>query len=93
VATKAEKLAELQAELVDIKAARKEASVYASFSVPGGLTAAFRNPAELSARRTQIEKSIQRLLRGGRGMPVDMSQAANGGNDANPYRSGSEVLL
>lgn len=42
---------------------------------------------------TRVEKSLQRLYRGGRGMPVDMSQAARGDTSADPYRSGSEVLL
>ena len=44
---------------------------------------------------TRCEKSLQRLYRGGRGMPVDMSEAGAIGRSGStdPYRSGSEVLL
>ena len=92
MATKAAQLAELHAELTAIKAAMTSARPSsASFSVDG-LQVANRNMDELRKDRTRIEKSIQRLLRGGRGIVVDMS-AGVPGDSGDPYRSGGEVLL
>jgi hypothetical protein len=94
VATIAERITELEAELVAVKAALTSArSGGQSFTVDGQSYSSW-SMSGLRDERTRIEKSIQRLLRGGRGMPVDLSQAANGGtNTSNPFRSGSEVLL
>jgi phage shock protein A len=73
MATRAEQLAELQTELTQIKAAMTSArSSSTSFSVDG-LSVSNRNMAELREERTRIEKSIQRLLRGGRGFVIDLS--------------------
>jgi hypothetical protein len=49
-----------------------------SFSV-AGMSVAYSSPVQIREELTRTEKSLQRLYRGGRGMPVDMSQAASGG--------------
>jgi hypothetical protein len=92
MATKAEKLAELQSELTALKnAIAAGRSGGASVSIDG-MSVANWSIKDLQAERTRVEKSIQRLLRGGRGIVIDMSYttAADSGD---PYRSGSEVLL
>ena len=48
--------------------------------------------SDLRDELTRVRKSIRRLLRGGRGMLVDMSAGVPGDAD-DPYRSGGEVLL
>jgi hypothetical protein len=92
MATKAEKLAELQAELASIKAAQASARSGGQSMSIDGMSKSNWNPKDLQSERTRVEKSIQRLLRGGRGIVIDMSYttAADVGD---PYRSGSEVLL
>ena len=93
MATLAERLTELRAEETALTAAIL-ARIAGGKSVSlDGMSVTYGSAAEMREQREAVRKSIQRLLRGGRGMPVDMSQAANGGNDANPFRSGSEVLL
>ena len=52
----------------------------ASFSVDG-LSKSYSNPAAISAELTKVEKSLQRLYRGGRGFVVDHSYAATGEGD------------
>ena len=66
----------------------------ASFSLDG-MSKSFTNPQNIRDELTRCEKSLQRLYRGGRGMPVDMSQAGavNQGGERDPFRSGGEVLL
>lgn len=92
MATKAEKLADLQIELAAIKTAQASArSGNASISVDG-MSMSNWNPKALQEERVRIEKSIQRLLRGGRGIVVDMSYSTVA-DSGDPYRSGSEVLL
>ena len=92
MATKAEKLAELQSELASIKAAQASARSGGQSMSIDGMSKSNWNPKDLQSERTRVEKSIQRLLRGGRGIVIDMSYttAADVGD---PYRSGSEVLL
>jgi len=75
MATQAEKLAELQAELTAIKARQASAISGARSSMAGSISASNWSPAELRSERTRLEKSIQRLLRGGRGLAVDLSYA------------------
>jgi hypothetical protein len=71
--TRAEQLAELQAELVAIKTAQSNArSGNSSISVDG-MSMSNWNPKDLQMERVRIEKSIQRLLRGGRGIVIDLS--------------------
>ena len=53
----------------------------AAFSIPGGLSKAYRDPAAISAELTKVEKSLQRLYRGGRGFVVDHSYEAAGEGD------------
>lgn len=72
MATQAEKLTELQAELVTVKAALAKASSAQSVSVDG-VSVSRANVNALMERRREIEKAIQRLLNGGRGMRIDMS--------------------
>ena len=91
--TIAEQIAILEARRTVLEAAlTTTGGGTASFSVDG-LSKSYSNPASISAELTKVEKSLQRLYRGGRGMPVDLSEAATGGGSVNPYRSGSEVLL
>jgi hypothetical protein len=91
--TIAEQIAVLEARRTVLEAALTATSGgTASFSVDG-LQQSYSNPAAISAELTKVEKSLQRLYRGGRGMPVDMSAAATGSGSVDPYRSGSEVLL
>jgi hypothetical protein len=97
MATKAEKLAELQADRTRIRtalAAAQTASGTAGFSVDGisQQSGVGINNQYLRAELVAVEKSIQRLLRGGRGIVVDLS-AGVPGDPGDPYRSGGEVLL
>ena len=97
MATKAERLAEMEADRTRIRTAIAAAQTSASsqsFTVDGlsvqsgvGINIKYLRD-ELAA----VEKSIQRLLRGGRGIVVDMS-AGVPGDPGDPYRSGGEVLL
>lgn len=71
--TNAQKLAELQAELAVVKTAL-------SAAITGGQSASMRDKSLTRARldlliaeRNQLERDIQRLERGGRGLPIDMS--------------------
>ena len=74
MATLVAQLAELQTELAAVKTALTAAqSGASSFSVDGIAQTNWRL-SDLRGERTRIEKSIQRLLRGGRGFVVDMSQ-------------------
>jgi hypothetical protein len=92
MSTKAEKLADLQTELAAIKTAQAASrSGNASVSVEG-MSITSWNPKDLQSERVRIEKSIQRLLRGGRGIVVDMSYSTVA-DSGDPFRSGSEVLL
>jgi hypothetical protein len=92
MATKAEKLAELQTELTAVKAAMTAALTGGRSVSIDGMSYSAWGMSELRDERTRLEKSIQRLLRGGRGMVVDMS-AGVPGDPGDPYRSGGEVLL
>ena len=96
--TLAEQITELEADRTRIRtalAASQTAASSAGFSIDGisMQTGAGANIKYLREELNQVEKSLQRLYRGGRGMPVDMSQAATGTGSTDPYRSGSEVLL
>ena len=98
MATRAAQIIETEANITRLKTALAAAQTGASsqgftlgdMSSQSGVGI---NVKYLRDELTREEKKLQRLLRGGRGMPVDMSQAANGGNSSDPYRSGSEVLL
>lgn len=98
MATRAQQIAEAEADITRLKTALAAAQTSASaqgfalgdMSVQAGVGI---NVKYLREELTTAEKRLQRLLRGGRGMPVDMSQAADGGRSADPYRSGAEVLL
>jgi len=73
MATLAAQLADLQAQLVSVKAALTAArDGPSSFTVLGMTHTAWRL-SDLRDEQTRIEKSIQRLLRGGRGIVVDLS--------------------
>jgi len=97
VATKAEKLAELEADRVRLRAniaAAQTASASGGWTIDGASqqSGVGINIKYLRDELIAVEKSIQRLLRGGRGIVVDMSAGVPGDN-SDPYRSGSEVLL
>lgn len=80
MATNAERIAELRAQLVTVKAAISQA-------VTGGQAASFRdrsltraNLSVLLAERRQLERDIHRLESGGgRAMQMDMSCSPYGG--------------
>ena len=97
MATKAEKLAELQADRTRLRssiAAAQTASATQGFTADGFSvqSGVGINIKYLRDELATVEKSIQRLLRGGRGIVVDMSAGVPGDSD-DPYRSGGEVLL
>ena len=92
MATQAEKLAELRAELALVKAQMAAASAGGQSVTMGPFSISAVNYNALKERRIALEKSIDRILRGGRGVVIDMS-AGVAGDSGDPYRSGSEVLL
>jgi hypothetical protein len=92
MATKAEKLAELQADLAAVKTAIGTARAGNSSTSIDGMSVTKWRLNELRDEQVRLEKSIQRLLRGGRGIVIDMS-AGVAGDPGDPYRSGGEVLL
>ena len=71
--TRAQQITELEAELVLIKSQMATASAGSQSFTLGDLSVTAVNYNGLRDRRTAIEKSLQRLYRGGRGMPIDMS--------------------
>ena len=93
MATIAAQITELEAELVAVKAAMVTTMAAGqSFTTDGLSRSAVSYPA-LKQRRKEIEKSLQRLYRGGRGVLVNLSYGVTGQASEDPYRSGSEVLL
>lgn len=79
MATNAEKLAELETELATLKTARTSALTGGSSYTIGSISVSGVNSSNIDARITQVEKSIQRLKRGGRGIVIDMSARSDGG--------------
>jgi len=82
--TNAERITELEAELALVKVQQASASAGGqSFTIDGQFYSQV-NYRALADRRIQLEKSIQRLYRGGRGFVVDMShpgtETADGDN-------------
>lgn len=72
--TIAEQIAVLEARRTALEAAYTSVCAgTASFSVDG-LSKTNSNPATISAELAKVEKSLQRLYRGGRGFVLDMSQ-------------------
>ena len=78
MATRAEQIAELEAELATLKAARTTALVHGSNAQIGDLSISGINSQNIGSRIAQIERSLQRLRNGGRGIVVDMSTRADG---------------
>lgn len=72
MATRSEKLTELEAELVAVKAAMAAVISDGKSVSLSGMSVTRADLPNLSTRRTEIEKSIQRLINGGRGMHIDM---------------------
>jgi len=68
-----EKITELEAELALVKAQQASASAGGQSFTVDGISVSAVNYGALKDRRTQLEKSLQRLYRGGRGFVVDMS--------------------
>lgn len=73
--TIAQQITEKEAELVLVKAQMAAASAGGQSITMGPLSVGSVNYAELRKTRVQLEKDLQRLYRGGRGIVVDMSQA------------------
>ena len=80
MATKAERLTELNLELAEIKTAITRIRTGGQSFGIGDLTNSQASLSGLIEQRTACEKSIQRLLRGGRGIPIDLSYTAGGGD-------------
>ena len=82
--TVAEKITELEAELALVKAQQASASAGGQSFTVDGLSVSNVNYNALASRRVSLEKSLQRLYRGGRGFVVDMSsngtETASGDN-------------
>ena len=78
VATRQQQIQELEAELTTLKAARTTALTTGSQTMIGSISVSGISSTNIQARITQIEKSIQRLKAGGRGIIVDMSARADG---------------
>ena len=93
--TIAEQIAVLEARRDKLETALDAVTTGSSSIAVDGMSRSFSNPQHIQAEMTRVEKSLQRLYRGGRGMPVDMSQAAaiNQQGARDPFRSGREVLL
>jgi hypothetical protein len=82
MATNAAKLTELQTELALVKTQLATARAGGqSFSVDG-LSKTAWNINDLRREQTRLEKSIQRLLRGGRGFAIDLSYPASSSDDS-----------
>lgn len=82
MATRAAQLTELQADRTRLKAAIVAGlSGNASESIEGMSITRWRID-ELRKELIRVEKSIQRLCRGGRGMPIDMSLGQEGSTTA-----------
>ena len=73
--TIAAQIAELEAELVLVKAQMASALTAATSYSLGDLSVSMSaaNVKDCRDRRREIEKSLQRLYRGGRGIQIDMS--------------------
>ena len=98
MATRAAQITETEANIARLKtaiAAAQTALSSAGFTL-GDMSQQSMSGGNVKYLRDELtieQKRLQRLLRGGRGMPVDMSQAATGSGSSDPFRSGSEVLL
>lgn len=78
MATRAEQIAELETELSTLKSARTSALTNGSNISMGDMSIGGVNSSNINARIKEIEKSIQRLKNGGRGIVVDMSARSDG---------------
>jgi hypothetical protein len=76
--TRAEHLAELQTERTRLKTAISTAQSGASSTSIDGMSVTQWRTEDLRKELIRVEKSIQRLCRGGRGMPIDMNIGAGG---------------
>ena len=68
-----EQITELEAELVLVKAQMATASAGGQSFTVDGMSMTQVNYRGLRERRKEIEKSLQRLYRGGRGFVIDVS--------------------
>jgi hypothetical protein len=73
MATLAAQITELEAELVLVKSQIASVRASGQSSSIEGISISRASLSGLVDERTRIEKSLQRLYRGGRGMVVDMS--------------------
>lgn len=78
MATRAAQIAELESELSTLKTARTAALTGGSSYTLGELSVSGINSGGINDRIVQIEKSLQRLRNGGRGIAVDMSARSDG---------------
>jgi hypothetical protein len=82
--TIAEQITVLEAERTRLETAISAAqSGNSSYSVDGLSVTKWRL-TDLRAELTRVEKSLQRLYRGGRGIVVDMSAGTTASDDAHP---------
>lgn len=93
--TIAEQIAILEARRTRLETALDATTTGTASVSIDGMSVGYATAGNIRAELTRCEKSLQRLYRGGRGMPVDMSEAGAIGRtgSTDPFRSGSEVLL
>ena len=89
--TIAQKITALETERDALEAAISSGRSGGSSFTLDGVSVTNWRLGDIRKELTRVEKSLQRLYRGGRGMPVDLSYGD--GNSDDPYRSGSETLL
>lgn len=80
MATRAVQLAALEAELAAIITAMTAAQTGGQSFTLGDMSVTGTNYGALASRRTAVEKSIQRLKNGGRGIAIDLAYRADGGD-------------
>jgi ElaB/YqjD/DUF883 family membrane-anchored ribosome-binding protein len=73
MATIATQITELEAELTALKSAMTSILTSGQSSSMDGINKTRASFESIKARRIEVEKSLQRLKRGGRGMIQDMS--------------------
>jgi hypothetical protein len=80
--TIAEQIAKLETRRDALEAALTKAEGGIASSSADGMSVSYSQPGHLQSELTRVEKSLQRLYRGGRGIVVDMSYGTPGMSEA-----------